>query len=292
MFSFLWSWLFSWRQPQRPAEDHFDYDAVPVDRERQEIRLIRLHLAGDDEPIECTIKAFLLDKCPSYDTLSYVWGSGKKISIQCNGLRLDILPNLYYALKRYRSQHNITDKTEGNGHEEEPKSSKWVWADAICINQDNDQEKSWQIQLRRKFYDRGQITWIWLGKDDKRTAKAFDLLYTLFYVKQTQEAASDNRGFFEIPPKEREDLGLPHPIISSDYRSLVLLLLRDWYTRVGVEQEFALSHKAMVYCGPHCISWTQLNEAVEHAIHMRLPIYLHTVPVCQRNGGFPSIITE
>jgi hypothetical protein len=176
---------------------YFDYDTVRVDRERSEIRLIRLHLAGDGDPLICTMKSFDLDSCPSYDPFSYVWGSGKKTPIQCNGVRLDILPNLYLALKQYRSELKNIGPAGEIGSEEEPENghsgAKWIWADAMCIDQNNVEEKSWQIQLMRKIYEHGQTTWVWLGKDDKHTIEAFDLLYTLLDVRYKQEMTSDKK---------------------------------------------------------------------------------------------------
>jgi Heterokaryon incompatibility protein (HET) len=262
---------------KRVPNQYFDYDTVPVDRERSEIRLIRLHLAGDDDPLICTMKSFDLNRCPSYDPFSYVWGSGKKTPIQCNGVRLDILPNLYHALKQYRSELENIGPAGEIGSEEEPENghsgAKWIWADAMCIDQDNVEEKSWQIQLMRKIYEHGQTTWVWLGKDDKHTIEAFDLLYTLLDVRYKQEMTSDKRQFFEIPWEEREDLGFPSFMISSAYRSLSLLLRRGWYTRVWVIQELALSHDAVVNCGPSKLQWNQFNKAVEHASKMRLPIF-------------------
>ncbi|KAK5444252.1 hypothetical protein LTS15_010367 [Exophiala xenobiotica] len=267
-----------WRRICWPTDQYFNYDTVPVDQKRQEIRLIMLHKAEHDKSLECTMKCFALTECPPYDPLSYVWGSGKKTPILCNGARLDILPNLCLALKQYRSDLNMGDHAEESGPEEEPPesmrpSTKWLWADAICIDQDNDGEKSWQVQLMREIYKRGQITWIWLGNSDKRTAEAFGLLHTLLYVKTRQEDVSDKRTFFEISWQERERLGFPAIYISSDYRSLSRLLHRDWYTRVWVIQELALSRNAVVHCGPHRMPWTQFAQAVEHSRTMRMPIY-------------------
>jgi hypothetical protein len=74
------------------------------------------------------MKSLPLDKCPPYDPLSYAWGFGKKMAIQCNGVQLDIQPNLYHALEQYRSELKEIVPSSNT------LTKKWIWADALCIN--------------------------------------------------------------------------------------------------------------------------------------------------------------
>lgn len=257
------TWFSSLFVPKKQvAENHFDYATIPLDPARKEIRLIKLDSPVEDGPhirtISCTIECFPLDQCPEYVPFSYVWGTGKKSLIRCNGARLDILPNLYDALEQYRSSLM---------------SEAWVWADAICINQGDDKEKSSQIRQMREIYQQGQRIWVWLGKADKRTDGAMSLLRTLCNAKDKQTQKGDKRTYFQLSLQERKELDLPPPIFSSDYKSLSLLLSRAWFTRVWVIQELALSREAIVQCGPHSMPWQDLSKAVLYGHEMRMPIF-------------------
>jgi len=260
------NWFSFQAAPQQIAEEYFEYIKVPLDPARKEIRLIKLNFPGDDDAlvsttIECTMKSFPLDECPAYIPFSYVWGSGKRLPIRCNGSQLDILPNLYDALQEYRTSFQF---------------EAWIWADAICINQDDKTEKSWQILLMREIYERGIGTWIWLGRADKRMVEGFGLLITLLFVRDKRTEKNDNRPFSQMSWEEMEELGLPHPIISSAYKSLSLLLSRPWFSRVWVIQELALSRNAIVQCGPYTMLWQTFIEAVQYGYEIHIPILTNT----------------
>ncbi|KAE9371929.1 heterokaryon incompatibility, partial [Stipitochalara longipes BDJ] len=96
-----------------------------------------------------TRRLFRASRLPLFFALSYVWGDPTKShEISIDGKRLAITKNLYLALRSMQS--SIT----GTLH---------VWADAICINQEDDTEKSIQIQVMREIYYSASEVRIWLG---------------------------------------------------------------------------------------------------------------------------------
>ncbi|KAF2027768.1 heterokaryon incompatibility, partial [Setomelanomma holmii] len=77
-----------------------------------------------------------------FDALSYVWGSqAKKYPIKLNGRHMYINQNLYSALP-------FLCLPEG----ERPGCP--VWIDALCINQDDEREKTEQIAIMHQIYRR------------------------------------------------------------------------------------------------------------------------------------------
>jgi hypothetical protein len=44
-----------------------------------------------------------------------------------------------------------------------PEDVVWMWADAICINQDDDKEKEAQVQMMRDIYGTARIVTVFLG---------------------------------------------------------------------------------------------------------------------------------
>ncbi|KAF8859326.1 heterokaryon incompatibility, partial [Acephala macrosclerotiorum] len=85
-----------------------------------------------------------------YEALSYVWGeSDPPCWILCNGQRKSVTPNLGAALRRLRYKE------------------KWrlVWIDAICVNQEDLDERSQQVMLMRNIYSPARRVIVWLGED-------------------------------------------------------------------------------------------------------------------------------
>ncbi|PMD53153.1 HET-domain-containing protein, partial [Hyaloscypha bicolor E] len=88
---------------------------------------------------------------PKYQALSYTWGSPditKTIAI--NGAVVDIRQNLYDAL------FNFYERLERG-------AEFLLWVDAICIDQQNLQERTSQVRLMDFIYTRAQCVIIWLG---------------------------------------------------------------------------------------------------------------------------------
>jgi hypothetical protein len=70
------------------------------------------------------------------------------------------------------------DEKEGHDVSEEPcnrpmpeTGSKMVWADAICINQEDVIERNHQVQLMKEIYTKASKVVVWLGPDGEGHAK-------------------------------------------------------------------------------------------------------------------------
>ena len=126
------------------------------------IRLLRLMPNENDTAnIRCELFEYALresDKATHpYEALSYVWGNSDKrqpifIENQCLAVTL----NLHAALLRLRD-HDIP---------------RIIWVDAVCINQEDTQEKEHQIQSMAKIYGKASRVIVWLGEraDDSDVA--------------------------------------------------------------------------------------------------------------------------
>lgn len=86
-----------------------------------------------------------------YDAHSYAWGDVSRknqVSIICNGHSIRIRRNLFLAL------HQIWAHWPWKG----------IWADAICINQDDVSDKSSQISMMSVTYSNARSVFVWLGE--------------------------------------------------------------------------------------------------------------------------------
>jgi hypothetical protein len=89
----------------------------------------------------------------SYEAISYVWGNAKdQIEIETPDGIFHITRNLSAALHRLRY----------------PDKPRYIWADAICINQNDDEEKGHQVRLMRQIYQHASKVLVWLGPDPSR----------------------------------------------------------------------------------------------------------------------------
>jgi hypothetical protein len=124
----------------------FVYEPLQPD----EIRILQLAPGHNEDTLigELSV-ANIEDNAIKYDALSYMWGdpapAGK---IYISGKALPIASNLTVALHHLR-------------YTEKPLI---IWIDAICINQQNYDERAKQVQLMRKLYNRADTVRIWINE--------------------------------------------------------------------------------------------------------------------------------
>ena len=105
------------------------------------MRLLRLQPHSDENSnIDCQVfTCTLLDSgsTHSYEALSYVWESADNPQLVfINDSEMSVKGNLHAALLHLR----------------DPFIDRILWIDAICINQEDDEEKSHQVRLMAKIY--------------------------------------------------------------------------------------------------------------------------------------------
>ncbi|KAF2680611.1 hypothetical protein K458DRAFT_90270 [Lentithecium fluviatile CBS 122367] len=78
------------------------------------------------------MKTFEMSSRLAFVVLSYVWGStGDEALIRLNGPSFHIGRNLYNALRQFQDCH----LSRALGKYLDGTKTMWIWADAICINQ-------------------------------------------------------------------------------------------------------------------------------------------------------------
>jgi hypothetical protein len=93
----------------------------------------------------------IADARDRYIAISYTWGAQgtvKQVKIICNRVPVYISWNLYTILRRLR----------------QPDDCISVWADALCINQEDPSERTHQVGLMSEIYKNSRETVIWLGE--------------------------------------------------------------------------------------------------------------------------------
>ncbi|KAF2829820.1 hypothetical protein CC86DRAFT_403161 [Ophiobolus disseminans] len=123
------------RESTPPSVVSTKYKWKPLDRDKREIHLIHLIVIQHSGRVLGRIEHVSLDNPPDYIALSYTWGVlQSEIPLQFSDeTPVDITANLCDALN-----HIFLNELAPVGLP--------IWTDAVCINQIDDDEKSWQVQ--------------------------------------------------------------------------------------------------------------------------------------------------
>ena len=126
--------------PPTPFYDYLDEIYAPLKLTKDQIRLLKVSPGLTEEPLRCSLERIPLNSKAHYTALSYCWGDANdRANITVNGQDISVTRNLASALKRMR---NVNQNT-------------LVWADALCINQQDVTERSVQVGLMRDIYVNG-----------------------------------------------------------------------------------------------------------------------------------------
>ncbi|KAI3319821.1 heterokaryon incompatibility protein-domain-containing protein [Xylariaceae sp. AK1471] len=233
------------------------YKNLELCNDKKEIRLLRLQPGYPWSRVRCELQVASLElsQVPKYLALSYTWNEPIQPSaplttlrgmrqhirglyqhylfpshetILINGSRFPITRNLSTALRHLRDPQQPVD----------------FWIDAICINQDDDEEKAQQVQMTRDIYSKAHLTCIWLGPRADGSDQAMD------FIKSANKIDTSNANRLE-----NESL-VPT-------RALIALFSRTWWQRVWVIQEALLSRHAVIICGTKKVPFRKFETLVE-----------------------------
>ncbi|KAI1771762.1 HET-domain-containing protein [Hypoxylon cercidicola] len=226
-------------------------------------RILTLLPGSGDQPLECILEHGDIGGSPPYETISYAWGDPReKVNIICNSRTLAITAALGEALRHFRSPS-------------ERKRS--LWADAICINQNDNEERSRQVRRMKDIYSKASRLLIWLGEgrdeSDRGIAVALHLAHT---CRQYVSAGGSLDTITFNDELARKLFGkFTDPSEFSRLAAFARLIERLWFTRVWVVQELALAPEATVFCGHSSIDWTDLMAAMTAQDYLQLYLADH-----------------
>lgn len=249
------------------SQTTFKYEGLDLSTDKPLFRLIQVHPGSADQIIECTIYHKQLLEPPLYEALSYTWFSEGNVQIPktptpilCNGARMMIPQSLETALCHLR---RLTEP-------------RLIWADAICINQKDDKEKTNQVRLMSDIYRKASQVLIWLGPErpggrgeialdlvphvaahSRNHVPTKDLYHQCASITEMELLACRAHGIekFEKGDDIKNTL---------TYRAFAELLQRPWFTRTWIVQEAALASHALVLCGTKSVPWTDFLEAFSY----------------------------
>lgn len=244
----------------------FTYTPLPLDKS---IRLLRLDHDADHEPITCYLQTIdHYDAAPIYHCLSYCWGSETETAaITCDGHRLAITQNLHAALRQIRRRSKeaccrLASDRKNNGSQ--PSSSSHhdilLWVDALCIDQENIEERNQQVAIMHKIFQNAGRVNVWLGAGTDSTFKAEYLIRRFANILHDASAPDSSitawlEALATHPEKEIVDTIRYSDFSPSIWKAYWDYMKADWFHRVWVIQEVRQQNAVLVLCGQSAIEW-------------------------------------
>jgi len=214
----------------------------PLPQGSKAIRVLEICPGRKKDEIKCSLQycSFPPADSAACEPLSYCWGDQRdKVPITVDGCAVEVTRNLHAALIRLRLENE----------------KRRLWVDAVCINQNDDSEKSDQVNMMREIYQHGARTLVWLGPDSMALTKGFLVIAEIlkgikFYEERDGLEAS----------KHLDSIPSVHTYNRPD---LLAIFEQPYFTRIWVIQEVAVSSLVEVFCGHHSLSWDSLVAAGE-----------------------------
>jgi hypothetical protein len=212
----------------------------------QEIRLIEIFPSKfASDALRCRRFKINLDAIQMYpyEALSYVWGDESNTTeVFCDGSSVSVTSSLASALKRLRLRHR----------------SRLIWADAICIDQENSSEKNHQIPIMGKIYSMADRVVVWLGEVDSAQTEGVEEIVQ--HIANHIRNFIHEGGFDESGLHGHEALQIPDDYINTTAREVLRLLYDNpWFYRIWCVQEIVLAKDATMLWGEHELSWADVG---------------------------------
>ena len=224
---------------QPPLSDLYSYKNCPLPKS-DDIRILTICQGRAGDPIECYLtRRSLTPSDPPhppdipYEALSYYWGFGDptlEIRIHVEHAfpaKFRIRENLHSALThlRYTDRHRT------------------LWIDAICINQNDNEEKNSQVSHMSRIYAGADNVCVWLGDEKEDSNIAMQFVSRVVNLDDFDRLIIDDKN-------------------KTEWFAMSNLMKRDWFSRRWVVQEIALAKRATVYCGEKDVDWADFADAI------------------------------
>lgn len=219
----------------------FSYEPLPS---RDHIRALELQAEKDESAaLSCHLRYVRIDdedRLP-YVALSYTWGSAEfSEAILVNDTIAYITPNLAGALRRFRTMSCI----------------RWIWVDAVCINQKDDEEKGHQIPLMSTIYRNASRVMIWLG-DRVDDVRSLQKIRRSFQRIRKQRFRTNSM----LSLEENIELSM----------SILLIVHHPYFSRRWIIQELVANSAPFFCCGHIELPWQSLVAVIEFVLNSPHP---------------------
>ena len=207
-----------------PTKDRYQYKPLGNASHIRLLQITSQSMTNGDHPIEVQLEEYSLSQAPRYNALSYAWGTSERpeqIVIGKQSYR-NVTKNLFGFMK-YLCKRN----------------SPLFWIDAVCINQDDTQERGSQVRLMKQIYQQAKEVVVWL----------YQPVFTASADSTTWNIVENDR--------DRRLTKLPWWTLKMFYH--------PWFMRVWVLQEIMYAQAINIVCQRDenrtaCITWDEARD--------------------------------
>lgn len=200
-----------------------------------EVRILELLPGQKDDPLLCKLQHVQLESPGEFEAVSYCWGTEPfDRIIEVEGGSYRVTPNLEAALRVFRWPLSESSDDVSDG-------IRRLWIDALCIHQEDIEEKSSQIRLMGNIYRKSTRLLVWLGVESDNSDLA---IVSLSLAQQKQQ---DGTEVFASWVDEQESLDS----FSVTFEAISCFLGREWFSRTWIVQEYMMAgnHSTLFHCG-------------------------------------------
>ena len=196
-----------------------------------------------------TLENVKLSEANPFYALSYVWGDASRHSttITVNGQTTLVRLNLWNFLRRLRSgsKFDYKDWTRSGNHLR-------VWVHAICINQQDSDERSAQVLLIGDIFKQADCVLCWLGMPGADPTAAIK------YLRRPRRPTRSWPRWWERWFSQSSDAVISKKVDAG----LRELFQSTYWQRLLVIQEVCLAKDLILFCGPAVMTWADIKELV------------------------------
>lgn len=222
----------------------FEFSYKPLDT--GDIRLLMLFPGEQDVPLRGVVYRCPLLVATGFQAISYRWESD------------DLTHSLWTPEGTIRLTASLDAALRCLRHENLPLV---LWADGICVNQRDKDEKSFQIRLLAQVFQRATCVLVCLGSDKNSDCAMETLMQIRVYDALSKVGEEWPKDLAQVPAQWRKK-NIPRaddPI----WDDISALFERSWFTRSWIIQEVVVATSVRVVCGKWMIDWNDLFATIQ-----------------------------
>jgi hypothetical protein len=202
--------------------------------------------------LQCTLEHTSLLNPEPYSALSYRWGEPTNTKqIILNERPVKVGANIEAALRQLQS----------HGY-------RRIWADALCINQNDLEERDLQIRNMQLVYSKAQNVVAWIGNDEENIATAVNFLWKtesfrwLPTGRPNECSPLSKRHIREMELQFGVNSSIVDEWIQQRWKIFGDFFNLDYWKRVWIIQELASGSDVKIIFGKTEISWKSIMDVV------------------------------
>jgi hypothetical protein len=167
-----------------------------------------------------------------------------------------------------------------------------LWIDAICINQEDVQERNEQVRLMDSIYKLAANVRVWFGRDGRSISGAFR------FVSQIATACLEEhrrRGWDAVDTEDFDYTCAKDVVAQKEgWKALMTFMEQSYWTRIWIVQEYLLGRNIQIHCDRETIDGRDLETAINSIDHLRTeldcPTFIDEAVVKLDNSAGKKII--